>query len=41
MIYFDREEKPTNKAEKMDAVNNDDVEIANKVVYESVYSITS
>ena len=41
MIYSDREEKPINKVGKMDMVDGDNAEMADKVVYESMRSTTS
>ncbi len=41
VTYSDKEEKPVNKIGRIDAVGDDDEEIADKVVYESMYNITS
>ncbi len=40
MTYSDKQERPAKKLGRMDAVGSDDVEIADKVVYESVHSTT-
>lgn len=40
VIYFNREEKPTNKVGKMDAVGNNNIKIANKVIHICIHSIT-
>lgn len=41
MTYFDREKKLANKVEKMDIIGDNNAKMADKMVYESVYSITS
>ncbi len=38
VIYFDREESLTNKVRRIDMVGGDNVEIADKIVYESMRS---
>ena len=41
MTYFDKKEGPTNKVGKIYVVSDDNIEMAKKIVYKSVYSITS
>ena len=40
MTYSDREKRLINKIRRIDAVSDDDAEMADKLVYESVYSTT-
>ena len=41
MTYFDSKKEPTNKIKRINTVGDDNAEMANKVVYESMYNTTS
>ncbi len=41
VIYSAKEERPANKVRRIDAIGDDNVEMANKVIHESIRSITS
>lgn len=41
VTYYNRKEESINKVVKMHAVGSDNAEMADKVIHESMYSITS